>query len=97
LIVKDPNILPVKEFDFNILRTENREYEYCVIMKMQRMTGTLNDKIDECKKQKRFIPEDTVLKYFYGIAYGLQYLHKKNVAHRDIKPANILLDHNDAI
>ena len=40
---------------------------------------------------KQFLPESDVLSWFVQIAFGLQYIHKKNILHRDLKTQNIFL------
>lgn len=40
---------------------------------------------------KQFLPEADILSWFVQIAFGLQYIHKKNILHRDLKTQNIFL------
>lgn len=58
--------------------------------------GALSEVIDETfsveKEQRKF--DTQKMKIIYGIAFGLNYLHKNNIVHRDIKPANIFLDND---
>ena len=53
--------------------------------------GDLSMLIKKQKEKKQFLPENDVLSYFVQIAFGLQYIHKKNILHRDLKTQNIFL------
>lgn len=60
---------------------------YDIILKLPRMVSDLRTVINNAE-----ISEEQIIKWFYTLASGLEYLHKKRISHRDIKPENILLD-----
>ena len=53
--------------------------------------GDLSMLIKKQKEKKQFLPENDILSFFVQIAFGLQYIHKKNILHRDLKTQNIFL------
>ena len=66
----------VRVYDFNILPIPYIEMEYC--------DGCLDD-------IEKPVQLNLALHYIYGVAEGLDYAHKHNIAHLDLKPQNILL------
>ena len=53
--------------------------------------GDLAATIKRQKERRELIPESQVISWFVQIAFGLQYIHKKNTLHRDLKTHNIFL------
>jgi len=53
--------------------------------------GDLAIAIKRQREQQQLISEAQVLSFFVQIAFGLQYIHKKNILHRDLKTQNIFL------
>ena len=68
----------------------NNNTELCIIMEYVG-GGDLAEKINECKKRKLLINEDTIWSYFIQCLFGLRSLHKMKIIHRDIKSANIFM------
>jgi len=83
-----PSILPMKGYYIE----QAKPMGWNLYIKMPRMQGSLKDILDKHKKDNDPIPEKDIIRYFYSIACGLEYLHNKKIAHRDVKPANILFD-----
>ncbi len=66
----------VKIYQYNILPVPYIEMEWC------------DSCLEDIKKPVQF---NLALHYIHGVAKGLQYAHKNNIAHFDLKPQNILL------
>merc|ERR1719219_1490334 len=47
--------------------------------------------------EKQFLPEKDILNWFVQIAFGLQYIHKKNILHRALTTRNIFLNSQNLI
>jgi len=63
--------------------------DYTCIVMSRAANGVLSDWLTGIKPG--LLPQQQI-EVMYGIAYGLAYMHSKNILHCDIKPANILLD-----
>jgi len=59
--------------------------------------GDLAVAIKRQREVQQLIPETQVLSFFVQIAFGLQYIHKKNILHRDLKTQNIFLTSQNLI
>jgi len=47
--------------------------------------------------RERYIPENILLDYLYGISEGISILHENNLFNIDLSPSNIILDNNNII
>jgi len=65
---------------------------YNVYTKLPRMSMNLSNELKKQEERQEFYTEAQIVKYFYCLASGVEYLHKKSVFHGDIRPDNILLD-----
>lgn len=84
-----PSILPIRGFHV----TESQDTPgWNIYIKLPRMETTLKHILAQHMKEAKPIPERDIVKYFYSLTGGLQYLHDRRIAHRDIKPTNILVD-----
>lgn len=68
----------------------NSNTELCIIMEYVG-GGDLAEKINECRKRKLLINEETVWSYFGQCLLGLRALHSMKIIHRDIKAANLFM------
>ena len=85
-----PNIISFKD----VFKDTKLDYFYIVMEYAD--DGDLSKKIKQQQKKKieKYFPEEKILKYFYQICKGINYIHSKNVIHRDIKSQNIFLMKN---
>ena len=80
-----PNIIAYKDAFF-----EESSYTLCIVMEYAN-GGDLQSKINQLKKEGKFMKEEDIWSIFYQMVAGLQSLHKVKIVHRDIKCANIFL------
>jgi len=62
--------------------------------------GDLSQLIKKCKKDKTYLAEEVIWKFFMQLILALHEIHRRKegkILHRDIKPANIFLDANHNI
>ena len=89
-----PNVILFKEVIID------KKLDYFYIIMEYADDGDLSKKIKQQKNKKtseKNFPEETIVKYFYQICQGINYIHSKNVIHRDIKSQNIFLTKNGSI
>jgi len=68
-----------------------------LFIKMPRMKESLRQIICNHAQNNTFFAREEVIRYFYSLSTGLEYLESKSIAHRDVKPDNILLDQDGGI
>ena len=85
------SIVPVRGY---FIEKQQKPPTYNIYLKMPRMKESLNQVIQRNIQNNTPFEEKEILKIFYSLVCGLEYLHKeKEIAHRDIKPDNILFDY----
>lgn len=83
--IEHPNIVGYKEAFF-----EESSQTLCIVMEFAD-GGDLQSKINQLKKEHKFMKEDEIWTIFYSMLLGLQALHSLKIVHRDIKCANVFL------
>ena len=84
-----PCIVPVK--GYSIQPKNDTKYE--VYIKLPRMSGgTLADELRKRKLKNSYYTENEIVKSFYALVSGVDYLHNRKIFHGNIKINNILLD-----
>jgi len=82
-----PSILPMKGYSI-----KKDKLVFAAYLRMPQMMGSLRQLVKNLIDHDIKLSEADVVRYFYAVASGLDYLHKKSISHRDIKPENILID-----
>jgi len=84
-----PCLVPVQGYS---IQSQNKSVSY-VNLKLQRMTGgNLATELKTRNESNLYYTESELVKHFYVLLSGVDYLHKKKIFHGDIKVNNILLD-----
>jgi NIMA (never in mitosis gene a)-related kinase 1/4/5 len=83
--IEHENIAGYKEAFF-----EESTSTLCIVMEFAD-GGDLQTKINQLKKDGKFMKEEDIWNIFYQMVIGLQALHKIKIVHRDIKCANVFL------
>jgi len=90
-----PNIVPIK--GYFIEKNDDNE-GYNIYTKLPRMKGTLLEDFKERKTGEISYSEEEIIRHFYSLVSGVEYLHhKKKIFHGDIKPESLLLDYDRAL
>lgn len=61
------------------------------------VTRSLETYMEDCRKQKKYIPIDKIKKISKQLLQGLQFCHNKKVVHRDLKPENLLFTQDETV
>ena len=86
-----PHVLAVKGYHMSY---DDETDNWTINMKLPRMKKSLQDLLTQNNKKSISFSQEEIVKFFYGIASGLEYLHDRKIIHRDIILDNILLDRN---
>lgn len=72
-------------------KTSFTEYNKFIIIMEYCQQGDLSKLIKKQSESNSYIPEQTVLNWFWQLINALEFIHSKNILHRDIKSSNIFL------
>lgn len=88
--LEHPNVVPIRGYHIQ----QRGIMGWNIYIKLPRMKENLRNIMNNNIRNKTLMSEEKVLQYFYSLASGLEYLHKKRIVHRDVSPENVLLDEN---
>jgi len=84
-----PCIVSVKGYS---IEKDSSEGSFNLFMKLPRMKETLFNNLKARKMNRNPYNEQEIIRHFYSLTCGIQYLHSKKIYHGDIKPTNLLMD-----
>jgi len=88
-----PSVLPI--LDYQVEDPEDGSNNLQMFIKIPYMQRNLQEEIESMKNSKKLFSEETLVKYFYEIVCGLQFLHKKKFHHGNLRPETIFLNNDD--
>jgi len=86
-----PSIIPAKGYHIQ-KEDHNDSTSFTIFIKFPRMKETLKQLATRKKNSGAKFSQEELIKIFYSITCGLEYLHQRRITHRDIKPSNIMMD-----
>ncbi|XP_054157614.1 testis-specific serine/threonine-protein kinase 2-like [Oppia nitens] len=95
LLVREKHKNIVEVFDHFIIYESCDKYNCYIVMELAKQGSILKQIIDENHEYNdslyKPLSEIKVKSYFRDTAFGLQYLHNKNITHKDLKLSNLLV------
>jgi len=89
-----PHVVPVKGY---FIEQEPNNESFNIYMKLPRMKETLLSDFKNRKRENNPYCQEEIIRHFYSLASGLEYLQNKRIFHGDIKPDNLLFDQNGTL
>jgi len=89
-----PCVVPIKGY---CIQKDSNNESFNIYMKLPRMKINLLDDFRNREQKSKPYSEEEIVRYFYSLVSGLEYLHNKRIYHGDIKPNNLLLDGSGAL
>ena len=65
---------------------------YELYVKLPRAKESLEESLKKRRESKTPFTEKEILKHFYSLVSGLEYLHKKKISHNNMKTSNIMIN-----
>jgi len=89
-----PCMVPVKGY---FIEKDSNNESFNIYMKLPRMKETLLNNLKDRKRDKNPYSEQEIIRYFYSLVCGVQYLHSNKIYHGDLKHDNLLIDNTGSL